>query len=320
VTLLGRAALITGGARMGEAIAATLAGLGADVAFVYRASAESAERAATTVRGLGRHALTLRADLADPLDCHATVNEAAAALGRLDVMINMASIYRHVPFDEIDAGEWDRQMAVDLRATFLASMAAVPHMRRQGGGRIVNFTDWVAASGRPRYPGYLPYYVAKAGVKALTEALALELAADRTDRAAGRHERRGTSCRGARHAAGPLGGRGRDREGGGVPVRERLRDRRDHPGRRRAPREITPRARDEPPPGTNPATDPSWPGRQRVAAPPFSVTFCTRQLVISPTSNSFSLRQSIELASPNSFGRLPALPNLPTTLPSSCTL
>lgn len=179
MTLLGRAVLITGGARMGEAIAATLAGLGADVAFVYRASAESAERAAATVRGLGRHALTLRADLADPLDCHATVNEAAAALGRLDVMVNMASIYRHVPFDDLDAGEWDRQMAVDLRATFLASMAAVPHMRKQGGGRIVNFTDWVAASGRPRYPGYLPYYVAKAGVKALTEALALELAADK---------------------------------------------------------------------------------------------------------------------------------------------
>jgi NAD(P)-dependent dehydrogenase (short-subunit alcohol dehydrogenase family) len=51
-------------------------------------------------------------------------------------------------------------------------------MRRQGGGRIINFTDWVAASGRPRYKGYLPYYVAKAGVKAFSEALALEVAAD----------------------------------------------------------------------------------------------------------------------------------------------
>jgi NAD(P)-dependent dehydrogenase (short-subunit alcohol dehydrogenase family) len=49
-------------------------------------------------------------------------------------------------------------------------------MRRQGGGRIVNFSDWLAKSGRPRYPGYLPYYVAKAGVMALTEALALEVA------------------------------------------------------------------------------------------------------------------------------------------------
>jgi NAD(P)-dependent dehydrogenase (short-subunit alcohol dehydrogenase family) len=52
-------------------------------------------------------------------------------------------------------------------------------LRRQGGGRIVNFSDWTAGSGRPRYKGFLAYYVAKAGVKALTEALALELAADR---------------------------------------------------------------------------------------------------------------------------------------------
>src|SRR5204863_971584 len=66
----------------------------------------------------------------------------------------------------------------DLRAAFLCAHAAAPHMKTHGGGRIVNFGDWVARSGRPRYVGYLPYYVAKAGVIALTEALALELAAD----------------------------------------------------------------------------------------------------------------------------------------------
>ncbi len=163
---------------MGDAVALRLAGRGADVAFVYRASADAAERAAERVRALGRRSHTLKADLSDPLDCSATVNEAAAAFGRLDVLVNMASTYREVPFDDLEAGHWDRQMAVDLRATFLMSMAAVPHMRKLGGGRIVNFSDWIAASGRPRYPGYLAYYVAKAGVKALTEALALELAAD----------------------------------------------------------------------------------------------------------------------------------------------
>lgn len=177
MTLDGRAALITGGARMGEIIAAALAERGADVALVYRSSGDSAERAATAVRATGRRAHTLRADLADPLDCSATVNEVAATFGRLDIVINMASLYKSVPFDQLDAGHWDRQMAVDLRATFLVSMAAVPHMQAVGGGRIINFTDWVAASGRPRYQGYVPYYVAKAGVKALTEVLALELAA-----------------------------------------------------------------------------------------------------------------------------------------------
>ena len=163
---------------MGDAVAAALARGGADVAFTYRMSSEAAERAAAVVRGLGRRALTLQADLGDPLECRTAVNEAAAAFGHLDIVVNMASLYVQVPFDDQDEDHWDRQLSVDLRAAFLCSRAAVPHMRRAGGGRIVNFSDWIAASGRPRYPGYLAYYVAKAGVKALTEALALELAAD----------------------------------------------------------------------------------------------------------------------------------------------
>ena len=89
----------------------------------------------------------------------------------------MASVYVAAPFDETDEHSWNAVVDVDLRAAFLCARAAVPHMRRGGGGRIINFSDWVAASGRPRYPGYLPYYVAKAGAIALTEALALELAA-----------------------------------------------------------------------------------------------------------------------------------------------
>ena len=67
---------------------------------------------------------------------------------------------------------------VDLRAAYLCSRAAVPHLRRAGGGRIINFSDWLARSHRPRYKGFLPYYVAKAGIIGLTEALALELAED----------------------------------------------------------------------------------------------------------------------------------------------
>ena len=103
---------------------------------------------------------------------------AADALGRLDVLVNMASLYRSRPFDELTVEDWDRSLAVDVRAAFLCARAAVPHMRAAGGGRIVNVSDWVARSGRPRYTGYLPYYVAKTAVIGLTEALALELAAD----------------------------------------------------------------------------------------------------------------------------------------------
>ena len=176
--LHGRAAIITGGARMGEAIATALAGLGVDVALAYRSSSAAADRAATAVRALGRRAHTVRADLADPSACRAAVDEAASTFGRLDLVINMASVYRALPFDALDTDAWDRQLASDLRSAYLVALAAVPHLRAAGGGRIVNFSDWVAASGRPRYEGFVPYYVAKAGVKALTEALALELAAD----------------------------------------------------------------------------------------------------------------------------------------------
>jgi NAD(P)-dependent dehydrogenase (short-subunit alcohol dehydrogenase family) len=90
----------------------------------------------------------------------------------------MASVYRERAFDELTVTDWNATLDVDLRAAFLCAHAAAPHMRRQGGGHIVNFSDWTARSGRPRYRGYLPYYVAKAGVIALTEALALELAGD----------------------------------------------------------------------------------------------------------------------------------------------
>ncbi len=176
--LTDRVVLLTGAKRIGAEIAAAVAARGADVALAYNRSEAEAEAAAETVRKAGRRALVVRADVAAPSDCADLVESTGRELGRLDVLINMASIYRAVPFDETDMNVWDRQLAVDLRGAFACSRAAVPFMRRAGGGRIVNFADWVAASGRPRYKGFVAYYVAKAGVKALTEALALELAAD----------------------------------------------------------------------------------------------------------------------------------------------
>lgn len=173
-----RSALITGGKRIGAAVARALAGAGFDVALSYNTSRAEAEAIAADVTVLGRRVHIQQANLANAEDCRALVDATAAALGRLDVLVNMASVYRAVPFDALDERVWHSVVDVDLRAAFLCARAAVPHMRRAGGGRIINFSDWVAASGRPRYPGYLPYYVAKAGVIALTEALALELGAD----------------------------------------------------------------------------------------------------------------------------------------------
>ena len=176
----GRAVLITGGKRIGAAVAVDLAASGADIAVAYNRSADEAAAVVSRVEDLGRRGVALRADLSDAAACTRLVDEAAARLGRLDILINMASVYRSIPLEQADAALWDSVVNVDLRAAFLCAQAAIPHMRRGGvGGRIINFTDWVAASGRPRYKGFLPYYVAKRGVIGLTEALALELAGDR---------------------------------------------------------------------------------------------------------------------------------------------
>jgi NAD(P)-dependent dehydrogenase (short-subunit alcohol dehydrogenase family) len=177
--LADRVVLLTGAKRIGATIATTVAARGADVALSYNRSSAEADDTAAAIRKLGRRAITVQADLSDSASCHAMVERVGQELGRLDVLINMASLYNPTAFEKLDVAAWDKQLDVDLRASYLCSLAAVPLMREHGGGRIVNFSDWLAMSGRPRYKGYLTYYVAKAGVKALTEALALEVAGDR---------------------------------------------------------------------------------------------------------------------------------------------
>jgi NAD(P)-dependent dehydrogenase (short-subunit alcohol dehydrogenase family) len=178
VNLENRAALIAGSRRLGAHVARALAARGCDVAVIYNRSRDEADATVRAIEAAGRRAVALQADLIDADACARAVNGAAQAFGRLDVFVHMASIYAAVPFEALTMAQFDRNLAVDLRAAFACARAAVPHMRRSGGGRIILFSDWIAASGRPRYPGYLPYYVAKAGVAALAEALALELAAD----------------------------------------------------------------------------------------------------------------------------------------------
>jgi NAD(P)-dependent dehydrogenase (short-subunit alcohol dehydrogenase family) len=178
VQLSGKVALVTGGRRIGAVVAAELASRGVDVALVFARSKAEAEETSAKIVAAGRRSTIVQADLSKPEQCEMAVMKTVEALGRLDILVNMASVYVERPFDELTAQHWDATVNVDLRAAFLCARAAAPHMRRQGGGRIVNFSDWLSRSGRPRYKGYLPYYVAKAGVIGLTEALALELAGD----------------------------------------------------------------------------------------------------------------------------------------------
>ncbi len=161
---------------MGSAVADVLAQRGCHVALTYRASRESAEKTAEMVRARGVRALALQADLLDETAPGAVVERVAGDLGGLDILICMASRYVRKDFDKLDPKDWKAGLDTDLRSIYLLALKSASLMKARGAGRIVAFTDWLSVSRRPRYRGYLPYYVAKAGVVALTEALALELA------------------------------------------------------------------------------------------------------------------------------------------------
>jgi NAD(P)-dependent dehydrogenase (short-subunit alcohol dehydrogenase family) len=184
--LKGKTALITGGARMGEAVAEALSNEGCHVALIYRRSKIQAEEIARKARRKGVKTLLMAADLRCPQDLERIVPQVASGLGRLDILVNMASVYSDLPlkgFEEHRSGgtpagllAWEESLNVEARSAYWLSIKAAPLMRRHGVGRIINFSDWLPASGRPRYKDHFTYYVAKGAVKSLTEILALELA------------------------------------------------------------------------------------------------------------------------------------------------
>ena len=135
VELPGRVALITGGRRIGAVVATELARGGADVAQVYRRSRGEAEETADAARAFGRRAVVLQWDLRQPEACDRVVDETVHALGRLDIIVNMASVYGPKPIDEVTVEDWNTQLDVDLRAGWLCARAAGPHMRRLRGGQ-----------------------------------------------------------------------------------------------------------------------------------------------------------------------------------------
>jgi pteridine reductase len=172
--LRGRVVLVTGAAvRVGREIARAVAARGADVVVHYRSSVEEAEGLAREIAGLGVRAVTVRADLERAAEVRRLVTDALAAMGRIDVLVNNAAIFPRTPLLEVTEEEWDRTLAVNLKAPFLCAQAIAPHMLERGSGKIVNLAD--VAAFRP-WPSYLPYCISKAGIVTLTQILARALA------------------------------------------------------------------------------------------------------------------------------------------------
>ena len=171
-----KVAMITGGARIGQVVARELATRGCSLALIYKSSREAAENTASIARAAGVNAAVLQADAVDESQVRAAVAQAVKSLGRLDILINMASLYVKTP--NPTGSDWSAALDSNAKSAFLFSTYAAPIMKKNGGGRIVNFSDWLPASGRPHYKDYTPYYTSKAAVAALTQSLALEFAPD----------------------------------------------------------------------------------------------------------------------------------------------
>ncbi len=171
--LEGRAAIVTGAAQgIGARYAAALAAAGAAVACC---DVVDAEPVAARIREAGGRAIALRVDVTSQESARAMAAATLDAFGRIDVLVNNAGLFANLamkPFDQIDAAEWDRVMAVNVRGSFECAKAVAPQMRTQGYGKIVNIGSGTVFKGAPML---LHYVASKGAVTAMTRALAREL-------------------------------------------------------------------------------------------------------------------------------------------------
>ncbi|MGO6728984.1 SDR family NAD(P)-dependent oxidoreductase [Rhizobium ruizarguesonis] len=170
--LAGKRALVTGGSRgIGAAIALALADKGADVAITYERSADRAAEVVRAIEGKGRKALAIQADSADPAAVKRSVDEAAQALGGLDILVNNAAIALYGAIADVSVEQIDALLDVNVRSPLLASQAAIPYL--QAGGRVIT----IGSVGAERIVGDTGtvYFMTKSALHSFTRGLAREL-------------------------------------------------------------------------------------------------------------------------------------------------
>jgi 2-deoxy-D-gluconate 3-dehydrogenase len=170
--LSGKVAVVTGAnSGIGQGIAVALAEAGADVALVGRSSADET---AELVRGTGRRAAIIGADLSTIAPVQEVVDRTLSELGGLDILVNNAGIIRREDAVDFTEEDWDAVIDTNLKSVFFLCQAAGRHMIRQGGGKIINIASMLSFQGGIRVPSYT---ASKSGVAGLTKLLACEWAA-----------------------------------------------------------------------------------------------------------------------------------------------
>ncbi|HEX4029519.1 MAG TPA: SDR family oxidoreductase [Terracidiphilus sp.] len=168
-TLIGKTALVTGGARrIGRAIALTLAQAGADVAITYRASGSQAAETAAEIAALNRRALAIACDVRVEDSVRAAVEQTVAGFGRLDILVNNAAVFESAPLDTLSLEQWDTVFDTNTRGPFLVARQALPALRA-AHGRIVNMGS---LGGERAWAGHAHYSSAKAALHMLTRTMA----------------------------------------------------------------------------------------------------------------------------------------------------
>ena len=171
--LEGKVALITGGSRgIGAAIAKRLAADGANVAITYTKGADAAASVVKEIERAGRKAIAIQADAADADAVTAAVEKTVTIFGRLDILVNNAGTAVPKRFEETTLEELDRLMDINVRGVFVATQAALKHMK--SGGRIISIGS--AVGERALTPGLVPYSATKGAVKMFTQGLSREVA------------------------------------------------------------------------------------------------------------------------------------------------
>ncbi len=175
MALHNQVAVVTGGSRgIGRATALELAAAGAHVLVNYQRNAAAAEEVAAQIAAAGGEAATFGADVSDEAAAQALVDAALTRRGRLDILVNNAGVTDDAPLARLRPEQWQRVITIDLTSVFLCCRAALPAMRRQGYGRIVNVGSLAGLAGNV---GQTNYAAAKAGLIGFTRALAREAAA-----------------------------------------------------------------------------------------------------------------------------------------------